>query len=157
MARKRTLVPSTGGGDISAPVAIEDEEQVVNLEDIPLAGQTSGLERGGAPQQHMQIISSDSDRETRSDSKLPASREHERPKSKDDKKIEAQMAYDGFAIWGWVLCLLITRRSTGNAQAVKAQKSPEHGSALPATTSEGQTLMEEWISTQTPQDLIDGN
>lgn len=61
--------------------------------------------------------------------------------TEDDKKLGLNITYDGFNIWGWVLCLLVTRRGE-KARTTKA-----------ASGGSGQALMEEWISTQTPGDL----
>lgn len=54
----------------------------------------------------------------------------------DDKKLQLTTSYEGFGIWGWVLCLLITR---------KGQKSRKK---VDGATTSGQALMEEWIGTQ---------
>lgn len=50
----------------------------------------------------------------------------------DKKKLEFKTAYDGFSIWGWVLCLLVTRK--GGPSKKKTESNA------------GQALMEEWIS-----------
>lgn len=57
----------------------------------------------------------------------------------DDKKLQLTTSYDGFGIWGWVLCLLVTRTGKKNRKGVD-------GGAGAATS--GQALMEEWIGTQ---------
>ncbi|RAO70231.1 uncharacterized protein BHQ10_006243 [Talaromyces amestolkiae] len=57
----------------------------------------------------------------------------------DDKKLQLTTSYDGFGIWGWVLCLLVTRKGQ------KGRKGVDGGAG--AATS-GQALMEEWIGTQ---------
>lgn len=49
-------------------------------------------------------------------------------------------SYNGFRIGGWTLCLLVTRR---------------HRSRQPRDSASGQALMEEWISSQVPQDIED--
>ncbi|RMZ86648.1 hypothetical protein DV736_g6126, partial [Chaetothyriales sp. CBS 134916] len=54
----------------------------------------------------------------------------------DKKKLGFNTIYDGFNIWGFVLCLLVERK--GNAM----RKSSE---------GHAQALMEEWISTQQEQ------
>lgn len=56
----------------------------------------------------------------------------------DDKKLQLTTSYEGFGIWGWVLCLLITRKGQ------KSRKSVDGGSGV----ATGQALMEEWIGTQ---------
>ncbi len=58
----------------------------------------------------------------------------------DKKKMRFDTTYNGFNIWGFVLCLLVERRG---GQGKKLQGS-DGGSA--------QALMEEWISTQQAQD-----
>ena len=45
-----------------------------------------------------------------------------------EKKLRLETGYDGFGIWGWVLCLLVTRKGRSKAS--------------------GQALMEEWMGTQ---------
>jgi hypothetical protein len=57
----------------------------------------------------------------------------------DKKKLLLNTTYDGFNIWGFVLCLLVERQG---GQVTKAQ-GKDGGSA--------QALMEEWISTQQAQ------
>ncbi|KAH1463779.1 hypothetical protein KXV31_007022 [Aspergillus fumigatus] len=59
----------------------------------------------------------------------------------DDKKLGFRTQYEGFNIYGWVLCLLVTRK--GN----KARARPA------APDASRQALMEEWISTQAQEDL----
>lgn len=59
----------------------------------------------------------------------------------EDKKFRLTTSYEGFSIWGWILCLLVTRKGT---------------KAIPATSASagsGQALMEEWIGTQVQADL----
>ena len=55
----------------------------------------------------------------------------------DKKKLGVRTTYQGFSIWGWVLCLLVTRKSS-------TKKSAEQNI--------GQALMEEWISSTQGQD-----
>lgn len=56
----------------------------------------------------------------------------------DDKKLQLTTSYEGFGIWGWVLCLLVTRKGH------KSRKGVESSSGA----ASGQALMEEWIGTQ---------
>jgi len=49
----------------------------------------------------------------------------------DKKKLGFETTYDGFSIWGWVLCLLVTRKGG------PSKKKTESNAA--------QALMEEWI------------
>lgn len=61
--------------------------------------------------------------------------------SSDDKKLRLTTSYEGFSIWGWVLCLLVTRKGRKKGSSVGT-------SSASASASSGQALMEEWIGTQ---------
>lgn len=98
------------GGE-AEPVTIRDEsDDDVDLSDIPLR------DRGGIEDDHPS-------NETAID---------------DKKKLGFNTTYDGFNIWGFVLCLLVERKG-GPAR----KQAGGMGSA--------QALMEEWISTQQEQ------
>ncbi|KAL3450182.1 hypothetical protein BJX65DRAFT_23853 [Aspergillus insuetus] len=59
----------------------------------------------------------------------------------DDKKLRFKTNYEGFNIYGWILCLLVTRKGDkGRAKAA-------------ASEPKRQVLMEEWVSTQAHGDL----
>ena len=57
----------------------------------------------------------------------------------DKKKLRFNTTYDGFNIWGFVLCLLVERKG--------AQGKMNLGDGV----GNSQALMEEWISTQQAQ------
>ena len=62
----------------------------------------------------------------------------EEPLEDNEKKLGLKTTYEGFSIWGWVLCLLVERKG-----------GPTKKGAGP----DAQALMEEWItSTQQQQD-----
>ncbi|EEQ29690.1 hypothetical protein McanMca71_008015 [Microsporum canis] len=63
--------------------------------------------------------------------------------AEDKKKLGLTTTYDGFGIWGWVLCLIIKRR--------KPVEAPQKANEV----TSGQALMEEWICTQAPQEYDD--
>jgi hypothetical protein len=70
---------------------------------------------------------------------IPAEGEDVPDEEEDDKKMGLKTTYEGFGIWGWVLCLLVTRKAGPN------KKKSENEA--------GQALMEEWISsTQEEED-----
>ena len=54
----------------------------------------------------------------------------------DKKKLGFKTTYEGFSIWGWVLCLLVERKG---------------GPGKQSAGSDAQALMAEWISTQQQQ------
>lgn len=60
--------------------------------------------------------------------------------AEDKKKLGLTTTYDGFGIWGWVLCLIIKRK-----KPMESSKKANDGET-------GQALMEEWICTQAPQE-----
>jgi hypothetical protein len=55
-----------------------------------------------------------------------------------EKKLQLETSYEGFGIWGWVLCLLVTRKRGNKART----------GAAAAGAASGQALMEEWMGTQ---------
>lgn len=60
----------------------------------------------------------------------------------DKKKLLFNTTYDGFNIWGFILCLLVERKGT--------MTKPLSGGGTGGGSA--QALMEEWISTQQAQD-----
>lgn len=85
------------------------------------------------------VIREESDEEnaTISIGQIPA--EGNSPDEDDKKKLSFNTTYEGFSIWGWVLCLLVARK--GGISRIATQSSA------------GQALMEEWIaSTQQQQE-----
>lgn len=81
----------------------------------------------------------DSEDETSETEKRAGNAPAEATDNFDDKKLQLTTSYEGFGIWGWVLCLLVTRKGQ------KSRKGVDGGAG--AATS-GQALMEEWIGTQ---------
>lgn len=68
---------------------------------------------------------------------LPGGRDDEQD---DKKKMGFKTMYEGFSIWGWVLCLLVTRKGTN------LDKKRDNNTA--------QALMEDWIASTQQQDDI---
>jgi hypothetical protein len=122
-----------------------DEEPQINLRDIPDA--TEGVEDDRPARCRRRPRGAGV--ETPDDGSHPSKRKKAEPSSvplgtEDQKKLSLQTAYEGFTIWGWILCLLITRKG-GKASDGKATAG-----------STGPALMEEWISTQALQDYDEG-
>jgi hypothetical protein len=65
--------------------------------------------------------------------------------TRDDKKLSLRMSYDGFSIYGRILCLIVKRKS-----GVKAGG----GSAIAGA---GQAMMEDWIVSTQNQHESDAN
>jgi hypothetical protein len=59
----------------------------------------------------------------------------------DKKKLGFNTSYEGFSIWGWVLCLLVDRKG---------------GASKKFSSSDGQALMAEWITSTQLQGDDDG-
>ena len=94
----------------------------------------------------LNMIPSDESDEAEADGRLPG--RTKRPKLElgsqqkvqedDKKKLSFKTTYDGFSIWGWVLCLLVIRKGAS-------------GSISGGSEHTAQALMEEWITSTQPQ------
>ncbi|KAK8141488.1 hypothetical protein G3M48_010443 [Beauveria asiatica] len=143
-----------------APIRIEedsDDEENIDLSAIPTADAQGGVKRGRGLGEN---ASAPGDGEAEgvaielvSDGEEPPSkRRREIPEQGSDedgeddkKKMAMDVSYEGFAIYGRVLCLVVKRRDAGT----KSNKSTPSGS----TATTGQAKMENWItSTQMPAD-----
>jgi hypothetical protein len=119
-----------------------DNESDVDLQDIPestQAGETSSQserQRGSQSFANTLHLPRSTRNRTGAGEGLPGEED-----GTDDKKLGMATTYEGFNIWGWVLCLLVTRRGQ-KARTVK-----------PASGASGQVLLEEWMSTQVQQDI----
>ena len=124
----------------------ESEEDELNLEDLPAAEDVESLfvaddEGSRRSKRHRASINIDSSSESSALSPRPKRRkedeDHPTEEENDDKKKMAmETTYDGFSIYGRVLCLVVKRKD-------KRGKQP--------AMSGGQAMMEEWItSTQMP-------
>jgi len=138
----------------------ESDEDTINLQDLPVAVEQEPLAEPDEPlfvEQDNGPLRSKRGRPTFDTSKSPpnSSSPGLEPLSKrrkdtefsevadgedDKKKMAMDTSYDGFSIYGRVLCLIVRRKETGK------KKSP--------AVSGGQAMMEDWIvSTQMqPQD-----
>lgn len=119
--------PSRAGA-AGAEILVESDNDDVDIDDIPEAAANDG----------------DGDRSP--DDEPPSTRRKRKqpsrplgPEPNEDKKLRYRTNYESFNIYGWVLCLLVTRKGT------KTQTTPSEPNR--------QALMEEWISTQVPGDV----
>lgn len=87
--------------------------------------------------------------------------EHEEGRD-DKKKLAMDISYEGFAIYGRVLCLVVKRRAgsaggKGKGVAVRAADGRGNKSAPSSAAPGGQATMENWItSTQMPDAVANG-
>lgn len=132
------------GDEQDPPLVREDsqEEHDIALADIPIAGDGPADEDSGDPQQEggpTLFLSEESERETvgaRPQRARAVKEESLNVGAADDdddkKKLGLNTMYDGFSIYGRILCLVVKRRGTARG------KDPAGGA--------GQAMMEEWIS-----------
>ncbi|RAK97804.1 uncharacterized protein BO80DRAFT_413766 [Aspergillus ibericus CBS 121593] len=127
-----------GGGKgkaVGGEILIESDEEgsEVQMQNIPHASDVHHDTGSGNKRQQEADDSPDRQRGSkRRKDELQAADE-------EDKKMRFRTNYEGFNIYGWVLCLLVTRK--GDRAETKASEPGR------------QVLMEEWISTQAQGDL----
>ncbi|KAJ4137496.1 hypothetical protein NW768_003083 [Fusarium equiseti] len=148
-------VPVDVDDEFRAPV-LQEEEDEVRLSDIPIAETTarrSKRQRGTADPDQDDAEAFEDDEtasavEIDSDTEAPP---HKRSRAQEDdglgtnddkKKLAMDVSYEGFAIYGQVLCLVVKKRA-----GATASNSGRGAKGQP----EGQAMMENWISsTQVP-------
>lgn len=139
----------TGEGTRDVPVEMEDttappvlreesqEEKLLDMADIPPADQDEVQSAAAAPEEEL-FVSDSSDQasetsNTRQTRQRPENAAVDQdPDADDKKKLAMRTTYDGFSIYGRILCLVVKRR--GNAKG----KNLAGGA--------GQAMMEEWIA-----------
>ncbi|KAB8235078.1 uncharacterized protein BDW43DRAFT_38599 [Aspergillus alliaceus] len=124
---------SSGGVD-GGIVVESDSESNLDLHDIPQATAEEGNDSRGKRRRN-----TDEPVDTAASRRVSKRRKDEEP---DDKKMRFRTNYEGFNIYGWVLCLLVTR------------KGDKAGAKSVSSESTRQALMEEWMSTQA-QGVVD--
>lgn len=120
--------------DDQAPAILQEEdEDTIDLEQIPEIGSTSNKR---AREEESIFVQSDDEEEDASEVQQPPSkRKRVRDEAADDKKkLRLKTAYEGFSIYGRILCLIVKRR----------------GGKKPATEGpiSGSQMLENWVSTQ---------
>ncbi|KAI9924712.1 hypothetical protein ASPWEDRAFT_51551 [Aspergillus wentii DTO 134E9] len=121
-------------GTAEAGILVEsDDDSGPGLDEIPQAGaeenETNAKRQRQADSPETQRMSK------RRKGKEPAPQADEEEEA-EDKKLGFRTNYESFNIYGWVLCLLVTRKGE-KARARAAPSEPNR-----------QVLMEEWMSTQ---------
>ena len=130
-------------GDEEDPPIIREEsldEDNIAFADIPIAGDAPADGNSGGPQQeggHTLFLSDESENETIGTRPQRAGAFKEESldvgaAEDDKKKLGLNTMYDGFSIYGRILCLVVKRRGTARGKDMA-------GAA-------GQAMMEEWIS-----------
>ncbi|KAM5355401.1 hypothetical protein ACJ41O_002047 [Fusarium nematophilum] len=149
-----------------APVLQEDDEDELRLADIPLAETTklrSKRQRGRSDRDDDGSEASGEDEtasaiEIDSDTEAPPYKRHRGRASSDDaqdenddkKKLAMDVSYEGFAIYGQVLCLVVKKRDAARPLQGATGVAGSAGAGA-RNRPEGQAMMENWISsTQIP-------
>lgn len=142
--------------DATDPIVIAEEEDEVDLADIPeavkqlpITGNAQRKKRGRADIN--QAVTNDTSDEDASAlfvadnapkrSKLSRERDNEELAEDDKKKLSLNTSYDGFSIYGRILCLVVKRRG-GRTES----------GAAPAASS--QQMLENWVSTQAAAEQV---
>jgi len=134
-AQKRKSDQAAGSADTGILVESDDETQP-NLHNIPAATDDDTSTKRPA-ETDSPLASPERQRTSkRQKSKQAVSDEEDQ----DEKKLRFQTNYESFNIYGWILCLLVTRKGVVAKQADTAE--PKR-----------QVLMEEWMSTQAHGDM----
>jgi len=129
--------------DGKAPEVLREDEDVPKLQDIPETEDTGKRKAAAADEDEPLFVSSDDEdffltqtqrppkRRKRGEEPVqePAAAEPEEPAFDDKKKLAMNTSYDGFSIYGRILCLLVKR---------KGRKAVVGGSQM----------LEQWVSTQ---------
>ena len=110
-----------------------DEDSRRKLDDVPAAsGEEGTIGQPSLPkvEGRDELFVSDGEEDGNGQPKTTARKQAER--DDDKKKLAMKTTYDGFSIYGRILCLVVKRRGTTKS------KEPTGGS--------GQAMMEEWIA-----------
>ncbi|KAK3647679.1 hypothetical protein LTR56_007908 [Elasticomyces elasticus] len=135
--------------DGKVPEVLREEEDVLNLEDIPEVGSSSKRKAATVDDDEPLFVSSDDEEFFLTQQERPNKRrkkgkepvqepaEPEEQVEDDKKKLAMNTSYDGFSIYGRILCLLVKRKGK------KVSASDAIG---------GSQMMEQWVSTQAAQE-----
>lgn len=142
--------------DERPPEILQEEEDVVELRDIPEAGDGGKRKASKVVENEDDALFVSSDDEEffqtqRERSKKRTKRGSNHPKSAeapedddttadDKKKLALNTSYDGFSIYGRILCLVVKRKGK------RAEQSN------PGAPLGGGQMMEQWVSTQAAQE-----
>ncbi|KAH9868536.1 hypothetical protein J1614_007608 [Plenodomus biglobosus] len=139
----------------------DEDDKAINLADIPEAGvqqtRSGRSTRHGRTMADTVSVSSESDgsdllvddpparrrKSGRRSGHTAQNKDSEAPQEDDKKKLGLNTSYDGFSIYGRILCLVVKRRGA---------RSLASG---PTTASGSSQMMEAWVSTQAVAEQLD--
>lgn len=127
---KIPVAKSQGGPKRDRSLAVEDSE-LDDGDDLGTAIDVDADSEGPPSKRRREVAGPESDSET----------------EEDKKKMAMDVSYEGFAIYGRVLCLVVKKTSAG--------LKPSHSSTPGGNAATGQAKMENWISsTQMPAEDV---
>lgn len=131
-----------GGEDEETPAIRqehEEDKEPIMLDDIPEAAPPSRRRQKRRRQDSEEdLFVGDSDGEKSVDEEAADETGQD---ADDKKKLSLNLAYDGFSIYGRILCLVVKRKGVSKTSA--------SGGAAPASS---QQMLENWVSTQAAQE-----
>lgn len=148
-------VHGTADGEIDPTYVPGSDEEIVDGDDGLFVSQHEDEEDGGNSRD--ETVPPPAKR--RKNQASVAEDEHEEVRD-DKKKLAMDISYEGFAIYGRVLCLVVKRREgiggMGKGKGAAAAPAERGGKAgRQAAVPGGQAVMENWItSTQMPADAV---
>ena len=125
----------------AAPGLVREESDEVRLADLPAAGEEEGYGRAGVSKEEsgegLFVSDGDEDEEVSTGEGVDKDITMGGGEGGEDdkKKLSLNTTYDGFSIYGRILCLVVKRKGT-----VKGKE------AAVGSAGSGQAMMEEWIS-----------
>ncbi|KAJ4374170.1 hypothetical protein N0V83_002911 [Neocucurbitaria cava] len=117
----------------------EEDEEAIDLADIPEAGSPSDSERSDL------FVPEPSTKRRKTSTRLDnidQDEDDEGSPEDDKKKLGLNTSYDGFSIYGRILCLVVKRRGVRNQTGATDVPS-------------SQAMLENWVSTQAAAEHID--
>jgi hypothetical protein len=130
----------------------EDDDEVIHLSDVPEAEPVPTSNKRSRSVAKENIISSDGDTShspspepvpSRKRTRRRDRRDSEADRGDDDKKLGLTTSYDGFSIYGRILCLIVKR------------KGPKTNAGGTAVAGSSQKMLENWVSTQAAAERVD--
>lgn len=138
-ADAQTAIRVEDGDEVPA-VLLEEDDQEVALSDIPDIDTTAATSRAKRARnaedenEHIFVQSEDDDKEEEASAPRKKRKTKVKDAEEDDKKkLGISTAYEGFSIYGRILCLIVKRK--GNKKSVGGNAA-------------GRQMLENWVSTQ---------
>lgn len=131
---KKPLNQAAGSADAGILVESDDEAES-SLHNIPAATDDNDTSK-----RQTETEEPDASPERQRTSKRQKGKQTVQNADEDEKKLRFRTKYESFNIYGWVLCLLVTRK--GDIARKATPFEPKR-----------QVLMEEWMSTQAQGDM----